>query len=219
MQSLPLRLFILVLVLGLLLAFIQIGLLTIAFEKLGLSPNSGALLLFSALFGSMLNLPVVRVSAEAPPEPPPEIRYGRMPGPVVPFTGSTVIAVNVGGCVIPILFSLYLMRVTPVPLLDLAQATLVVALVSYLFSRPVVHLGIAMPIFIAPATAAAAAVLIDGHHTAQLAYVSGTCGVLIGADLMRLKDVRKLGAPIAAIGGAGTFDGIFMTGIVAALLA
>jgi len=28
-----------------------------------------------------------------------------------------------------------------------------------------------------------------------------------------------MGAPVASIGGAGTFDGIFMTGIVAVLLA
>jgi uncharacterized membrane protein len=43
--------------------------------------------------------------------------------------------------------------------------------------------------------------------------------VLIGADQLRLKDVRKLGVSLASSGGAGTFDGIVMTGIVAALLA
>ena len=51
-----------------------------------------------------------------------------------------------------------------------------------------------------------------------LAYISGTLGVLIGADLMRLRDVRKLATPFASIGGAGTFDGIFLTGIIAVLL-
>ena len=44
-------------------------------------------------------------------------------------------------------------------------------------------------------------------------------GVLIGADLMRMKDIRRIGTPIASIGGAGTFDGIFLTGIIAVLLA
>jgi uncharacterized membrane protein len=42
--------------------------------------------------------------------------------------------------------------------------------------------------------------------------------VLIGADLLRLKDIRRMGTPVTSIGGAGTFDGIFMTGIVAVLL-
>jgi hypothetical protein len=31
--------------------------------------------------------------------------------------------------------------------------------------------------------------------------------------------VRRLGAPVVSIGGAGTFDGVFLTGIVAVLLA
>jgi hypothetical protein len=31
--------------------------------------------------------------------------------------------------------------------------------------------------------------------------------------------VQGLGAPIASIGGAGTFDGIFLTGILAVLIA
>ncbi|MCW8828861.1 MAG: DUF1614 domain-containing protein, partial [Gammaproteobacteria bacterium] len=68
-------------------------------------------------------------------------------------------------------------------------------------------------------SAALAAVLIAPEASAPLAYISGTLGVLIGADLLRLKDIRTMGAPFASIGGAGTFDGIFITGIVAVLLA
>jgi uncharacterized membrane protein len=41
---------------------------------------------------------------------------------------------------------------------------------------------------------------------------------LIGADLMNLGKVSSLGAPVASIGGAGKFDGIFLTGVVAVLL-
>jgi uncharacterized membrane protein len=43
--------------------------------------------------------------------------------------------------------------------------------------------------------------------------------VLLGADLARLGEIRRMGAPVASIGGAGTFDGIFLTGLVAVLLA
>ena len=42
---------------------------------------------------------------------------------------------------------------------------------------------------------------------------------MIGADLTNLDKVRGLGASVASIGGAGTFDGIFLTGILAVLLA
>jgi uncharacterized membrane protein len=52
-----------------------------------------------------------------------------------------------------------------------------------------------------------------------LAYISGSLGTLIGADLLNLDKLQGLGAPIASIGGAGTFDGIFLTGIVAVLMA
>lgn len=214
----PLHLFLLVLLLAFLLAFVQVGLLTIAFGKLGLSTDSGLLLLFSALFGSLINLPVLRVAAEEPPVQPPPWA-GLLRGPRLRFEGSTLIAINVGGGIIPVLFSLYLLRHTPLAPVELLIAVAVVSVVCYNFSRPIPRLGIAMPVFVAPLTAALTALLVDPEHSAPLAYICGTFGVLIGADLLRLKDVRRLGAPIASIGGAGTFDGIFMTGIVAALLA
>ena len=72
---------------------------------------------------------------------------------------------------------------------------------------------------IAPIAAALIATILDPQQRAPLAYIGGTLGVLIGADLLRLKDIRKLGAPIASIGGAGTFDGVFVTGLLAVLLA
>jgi uncharacterized membrane protein len=63
------------------------------------------------------------------------------------------------------------------------------------------------------------ALLIARRGAAAVAYAGGSLGTLIGADLLNLGAVRGLGTPIASIGGAGTFDGIFLTGIVAVLLA
>jgi len=42
---------------------------------------------------------------------------------------------------------------------------------------------------------------------------------LIGADLMNFNKLADLNAPVASIGGAGTFDGIFLTGIASVLIA
>ena len=109
-------------------------------------------------------------------------------------------------------------RLAP-PVLPLLTAIAIVTAVSYLISRPLPGIGIGMPVFVAPVVAALVAVLLSPAHSAALAYVGGTLGVLIGADLLRVKDIRRMGTPLAAIGGAGTFDGIFMTGIVAVLLA
>jgi uncharacterized membrane protein len=96
---------------------------------------------------------------------------------------------------------------------------LAVTALSYKFSRLIPGLGVGMPIFLAPFASALLALILDPEHAAQLAYISGVFGVLIGADMLRINSIADLGTPVAAIGGAGTFDGIFMTGIIAALLA
>ncbi|MDZ7663471.1 DUF1614 domain-containing protein [Thiohalophilus sp.] len=198
--------------------FIQIQIFSLVLSKLGLSPHSAALLLITTLLGSAVNLPLARVKAEKPPEPPPQ-PPAYWPFKLPPFTGYTVIAINVGGAMVPILFSLYLFLSQPLPLPSVLLAIGIVSAISYGFSRPVAGLGIGMPIFIAPLTAAVVALLLAPEHSPPLAYICGTLGVLIGADLLRLKDIPKLGAPLASIGGAGTFDGIFFTGIIAVLLA
>jgi uncharacterized membrane protein len=78
--------------------------------------------------------------------------------------------------------------------------------------------GIAVPIFIPPIVTAIVALGLRRWNPAPLAYIAGSLGTLIGADLLNLNKVRDLGAPVASIGGAGKFDGIFLTGVVAVLL-
>ncbi len=216
----PLVLMALLFLLGLLLAFIQLGILTISFAKLGLSPDSALLLLLMSLLGSSLNLPLFNISAEQPEQPvmPPRL-LSLLKQVMPPFTGKTLIAINVGGGVIPVAFSLYLMLHNPLPLSDVLAAIIIVSALCYFTSRPIPGIGIGMPFLVAPLFAAAIALIINPEYSAPLAYICGTLGVLIGADLFRLKDIRKMGTPIASIGGAGTFDGIFITGIVAVILA
>lgn len=197
-------------------AAIQIGLGGIVFEKLGLSRNGAYALLFGSLFGSAINLPLFSIRAERDPDAP-AVRDPS--GREVSFTGRTVVAVNLGGCLIPLTFCAYLAVNTH---LHAAQSLVAIASVSavcYWTSRPMTGIGIGIPFMVAPLSAAMAAILIAPEQSAPLAYVSGTLGVLVGADLLHFNDVRKLGAPFASIGGAGTFDGIFITGIIAVLLA
>ena len=212
----------LLLFLGLLLTlitFVQIGALTLAFDRLGLSPVSALLLLLASLFGSALNLPLFVIRAEAPPATrmPPGLR-GLLRPPAREFRGRTLVAVNVGGCLVPVLFSAFLATrgtLAPGPVMTVV---LTVATASYWVSRPLPGIGIGMPMFVAPIVAALTAVLVDPVNRAALAYIGGTLGVLIGADLLRFQDIRRMGTPLASIGGAGTFDGIFITGVVAVLL-
>ena len=208
------------LVIGLLLAFVQVGILTIAFQKLGLSSHSAFMLLFASLFGSAVNLPLMKIKAERPSlEDMPEQLRELMAQALKKFNGQTIIAVNTGGCLIPLMFSYYLIHFNRIDGFKIIIATLIVTAICRWASRPIPGVGIGMPIFVAPIAAAITAIGIDPAHSAPLAYICGTLGVLIGADLLRLRDMRKMGVPMASIGGAGTFDGIFITGIVAVLLA
>lgn len=203
-----------------LVTIIQIGIISIVFDKLGISRDGVLLLLFSSLFGSAINIPLFSIHAELPRDgQTPVILRGLLRQPVIKFQGKTIVALNVGGCLIPLVFSLYLIATQPISLISVIVSIAIVSTISHMVSQPFPGLGIGMPILVAPLSAALVAILAAPERSAPLAYICGTLGVLIGADLLRLKDIRKMGVPMASIGGAGTFDGIFITGIVAVLLA
>ncbi|HKJ83694.1 MAG TPA: DUF1614 domain-containing protein, partial [Mariprofundaceae bacterium] len=205
----PLHLITFVLLLLFLMVFVQFGLVTLAFGKLGLTTSQGMLLLFASLFGSVLNLPVTSIKAEHPnKETEKAMQRGLLRIPQLPFTGRTIVAVNVGGCMVPLVFSASLIHGFTISWPNIGLAVLLCAGICYAISRPVAGIGIGMPMLIAPLAAAIVALAIGGKTAAPLAYIAGTTGVIIGADLLHLKDIAKLGAPVVSIGGAGTFDGI-----------
>lgn len=214
------RLLLLMIAVIFLATFVQFGIVSIAFEKLGLSQGSAYLLLLMTLFGSMINLPLFSVAAEPVAIEPQQQKLYRLLGlPRRKFSGRTLIAVNVGGAVTPAAFSFYLLLHNPLDLLQVLGIVAVVAAIAYSTSAPVKGVGIGMPLLIAPLAAALVSMQLNPELAAPLAYIGGTLGVLIGADLLRLGSIRKLGAPMVSIGGAGSFDGIFLSGMLAVLLA
>jgi uncharacterized membrane protein len=196
-----------------------LGLLRRAYESLGVSPGSAMLLLFGSLIGSYFNIPIADLPDERMMSNRAIDYFGMQYAmPHVGHLTGTVIAVNVGGAVIPTLMSIYLL-VSHRLWGKGAVATAIVAVVLHWLATPVPGLGIAVPVFLPAVTTAIVAVLLSREQAAPLAYIAGGLGTLIGADLTNLDKVRGLGAPVASIGGAGTFDGIFLTGILAVLLA
>jgi uncharacterized membrane protein len=198
---------------------IQIGVLRYAYMRLGVGPGAALLLLLGSLIGSYFNIPI----AELPDQQVMsgrEITYFGMHYivPVVVDWPGTVIAVNVGGAFIPGLMSVYLLIKYRLWVVGLA-ATACVAVICYYLATPVPGVGIALPVLVPGATTAIVALLLSYRQAALIAYISGSLGTLIGADLLNLDKLQGLGAPIASIGGAGTFDGIFATGILAVLIA
>ena len=202
-----------------LVVLIQVSALRYAYMRLGMGSGTAMLLLLGSLLGSYFNIPVMQLPQQEMVSGQEIDFFGmRYVVPVLVDWPGTVIAVNVGGAVIPGLTSLYLLAKNRLWLQGVL-AVACVAAVCHALARPIPGLGIALPIFVPAAAAAIVALLISRRQAAPLAYIGGSVGALGGADLLNFGKLPGLGAPIASIGGAGTFDGIFVTGVVAVLLA
>lgn len=168
------------------------------------------------------------------------VRFGQSPFGQNPFAhaqtddlmlSEQVVVVNVGGCIVPCLLSAwFLWQMNAAGQLGawVGLCVLVCALACYLLAKPMPGIGIGVPVLLPPAVAALSAILLapsmPGHESLapRAAYMAGALGTLIGADLLHMANRRTwalLDAPMLSIGGAGTFDGIFLAGIIAVLLA
>ena len=191
--ALPL-VFVLLVLLGLLILLFEVRILTYAYRKVGVHPRYAFAVMLLSLVGSQVNIPLYQAS------------------------GGTVVALNVGGALIPILVSGYLVVHTGM-LGRMLIGTAVVALIVHQLAYVIPGVGIAVPMLMPPLIAAGVALILAFRRAPPVAYVSGSMGTLVGADLLNLRHIERLGAPVASIGGAGTFDGVFLTGILAGLLA
>jgi uncharacterized membrane protein len=207
------------LLLSLLVMLVQLRILRYAYERMGIPSKYVLAILSLTLLGSSLNIPIAKF-------PPEKVITGtvvhhhgmRYVVPRVRQWPGTVLAINVGGALIPVLLSIYLALKNHL-LLKAAIAVAVVAIVTHHLAHPVRGVGITLPIFISLIVATICALVLSWRQAGPLAYIGGSVGTLIGADLMNLAKIPGLGAPVASIGGAGTFDGVFLVGIVAVLLA
>ncbi len=194
-----------------------------AFATLGLSPTIVFWLLILTLVGSLVNIPLTTLESQEILAQQVINYFGmRVRLPPARMRHQTVLAVNVGGALIPAALSIFLfVKITSKIGLSwgLLAVLGVVTLVMYYLARPIRGLGIAVPGLVPPILAALGAwLLCPEEFRAPCAYIASTMGILIGADLLKLGEMTKLGAPVASIGGAGTFDAIFLSGIIAVLL-
>ena len=152
-------------------------------------------LLFLTLVGSYVNIPVAELPAK-------EVVSGQQ----VPFFGMryiipyvvewprTIIAVNLGGAVIPTILSIYLLIKNKLYLRGLLSVVSVTVVV-YLLAHPVRGVGIAVPIFIPPLVTTAVVLLLSRQYAAPLAYIAGSLGTLVGADLPEPRRNPGTGGP------------------------
>ena len=208
-----------------LLPFVFANVLAVAMLKLGLDPRVALMLVFGMFLGGAVNIPIKRIPREDLVAAHPLAVFGlHRLWPQMFLRRETVIAVNVGGCLIPSGLAVYemvrLLANGGFVLFPLVVAISLNIAVCYFIARPEPQVGIRMrPIFPALAAALAASFLLP-DHAPSLALVAGVLGPLIGADLLHLRDfVRETTTGFASIGGAGSFDGIVFSAILAVYLA
>lgn len=221
MIYLPVTLF-LFLVLLLLLPFIgfvlAIDIVEVAVSKLGFSPGVAFLLLTVVIVGSTINIPLYNRQSSIVVAPDlRDLWLQQFWGiPLRQFRQKTVIALNVGGALIPVGLALY--ELTRTNFLVAVLMTFLVTCISYFAAQVVPGIGIQMNPLIAPLTASLGAVLLAGPQAPSVAFASGVLGTLIGADILHLPDFERMTAGVLSIGGAGVFDGIALCGLFALLL-
>ncbi|AKB73728.1 hypothetical protein MSLAZ_0467 [Methanosarcina lacustris Z-7289] len=223
--------FLLILIMVFGLGSLFLGVIVSAFMKIGFSAEDAFLILLLSLLGSGINIPLKTLRSDIPVV---RENYVKVFGisyriPILQrIRNETVIAINVGGAVIPVLISAYLLTQFPSSFLPAGIGIAVVAAITYAVAKPIRGVEIATPALVPPLTAALTAILLTSvihipgcpaeSCRVIIAYTGGVLGTLIGADLFNLGKIKNLGAPIASIGGAGTFDGIFLSGFIALLL-
>ena len=217
--------------------FLPVSMVAEAFSKLGLTPAQGVLMLIAILIGRFVNLPVFTSERLIVVPSPRTMRYtmdsdGRhmeIEQDTANELKKQVFAINLGGCILPLLLSLtFLVSLHLSGRADgvytwIGFAMVMVAGGCYVMAKADPFTGLRVPL-IMPALMTFVSVyfFVPEPFRPVAAYVAGTMGTILGGNLIPLLTPRirnAVGTPLVSIGGAGTFGGVFVAGILAVLLA
>lgn len=202
-----------------------------AFEMVGFSHWDATLAVFGCVIGSLFDYHLSAGPISAYPAWYISL-VNLNPDAIQATFHPLYIAVNLGGCIIPLVISAHLLLRRQMSIGKVVAGIAIVAGVTYYAAETIPGEGITLPFWLSPLLAAVLGLIISkGYRLAPpLAYISGTLGTLLGADILSLitpgvlpalspLDLAKARPIVLSIGGAGVFDGIFLTGIIAVLLA
>ncbi|MGA7074924.1 MAG: DUF1614 domain-containing protein [Halobacteriota archaeon] len=132
------------------------------------------------------------------------------------------IGFDLAGFLIPFFISLKMVLDHRSPIRASLIGIAFIAVISYLSSHYVAGEGVIIRNIYAIAIAASVVGIALSKRqwgsVGPIAYVSGSLGVLLGADVVRIGDIltyHPSGFAFASIGGAGVFDAIFLVGVLA----
>ena len=225
----------LVLVAPIFLGFVLPGALVAALDPLGIPEAAPLVLLLMALspFLGFVNVVIRRREVRAQVLEVEYISLFGMPIPVARprwTSFESLLAVNVGGALVPLSIAALMTvaegfapRAQELLAATAVTSALVIA-VTYRSSKVVNGVGIVVPAFIPPLTALLASLVLTWPLGLQayipaISYTGSVYGTLIGADVLNLlTNGDSINAWLLSIGGAGTFDGIFMSGVLSMVL-
>lgn len=184
-------------------------LIEFGFEEIGIPANLTFFLILLILLGSFINIPLTKRKYFYVKK---RYFFGLIEREELRGEG---IFINLGGGLIPLIISLYLIYKIPQKS-SILWPTLFMIFISYSLSRVIPERGVVIPAFIPPIFSAIFALVFCHPFAAPCAFISGVLGTLIGADILHLPDFKEKG--FLSIGGAGVFDGIFLTAIFSAVL-
>ena len=213
----------------LVLAFIILVLLVFGFETVGFKLSEALLIFIGSTLLFLTSFPSILVYFRG------SLGLGLidMPLRVLLFYGfitvgpktELAIGFDLAGFFIPFFISLRMMFDRRSPFLASLLGIIIIAVVSYLSSHYVPGEGVVIENIYAIAIAASiVAIALSKRHWAAvgpIAYVSGSLGVLLGADLIRISKIMAFqpkGFAFASVGGAGVFDAIFLVGVLAVII-
>jgi uncharacterized membrane protein len=205
-----------------------LGIIGAAFTRLGLLWPAALALVLLILVGSFVNIPFYRIRRDmvraAPPDPDGNLFAARFA--VTPIW-ETVIAVNLGGGIIPAGMAAFLvyqavMVTGTTVLLVVSLCAAIVLVITFISTHEITGIGIRVPFIIPALTALLTGILLTGGTgltAAVTAFAGGTLGTIAGGNLAHLCHVRDLEVPEISIGGSGTFGAVFLCCVLPALIA
>ncbi|MEF8832382.1 MAG: DUF1614 domain-containing protein [Candidatus Thermoplasmatota archaeon] len=139
--------------------------------------------------------------------------------------GDSLLNINLGGALIPVIVCGTLIHKKKMNLLAVAGGTTAVSILAYSVSSIEPGLGIVaeFPYYFLPAAGAFIISILLGwlmkkDETFQIpyAYTVGVLGTLIGADLIRIPELVRTGV-LGSLGGAGALDLVYLSGLISAV--
>ncbi len=200
-----------ILIFPFLVVFLIFNFFTAGLTQLGFTASAGVLIILLMFLASSVNIPLEKKETIVLEDPR---FFGKLNSKRTIRKG---VSINLGGAIIPLFIVAGLIPSAPLPATLLA--TVIVTFTSYKTAKIIPGFGVVMPAFLPLGATLLSALLLAPESPEVVAFISGVLGTLIGADLLHLPQVVNKAQGMMAIGGAGVFDGIFLVGIAASILA